>query len=275
MARYDGRTVLITGASSGIGAALARTCASAGANVVLVARRVERLQALADDIDPSGQRVMVAPADLTIDGEIESMVGAALERFGRIDVVMANAGVGIGGRFEQLSVDDFRRQLEVNVFGVLRTVGATRESLIETNGRLAIVGSVNGFLALPGTGPYSMSKFAIRGLADVLRAEFAGEGVSVTHVVPGFVDTEIRRVDNAGALRADWVDPAPRWIRIPVARAARAIARAVDRRARERILGGHGHAAVFLARHFPRTVAWVLARGARRSRADPKRGDGT
>ena len=116
---FAGQVVFITGASSGIGAALAREFARRGADLALAARRTDRLAALAAEITKSGRRALVLACDVTLDSDLEAAVARTREAFGRIDVVVANAGFGVVGSVESLGVDDFRRQFETNVFGVL------------------------------------------------------------------------------------------------------------------------------------------------------------
>jgi short-subunit dehydrogenase len=166
-------------------------------------------------------------------------------------------------------LDDYRRQFETNVFGVLRTVKAALAPLAAARGRLAIVGSVAGHIASPGSSPYAMSKFAVRALAESLGHELAPSGVSVTLVSPGFVESEIRKVDNAGVLHSDERDPAPAWLLVPAARAARAIVRGIARRRREVVVTGHGKIIVVLQRHVPGLMAAIIRRGGVRSRPQP------
>ena len=265
------RVVLITGASSGIGAGLAREFARQGADLVLAARRTERLEALAAEIERLGRRALVVRCDVTADGDLDRAVVAARERFGRLDVAVANAGFGVVGPVERLRLDDYRRQFETNVFGVLRTVHATVPELKQTRGRLVILGSVSGWIATPGSSPYAMSKFAVRALAEALGHELAPAGVAVTLVSPGFVDSEIRRVDNEGRLRPELREPVPAWLIMPTDRAARQIVRAVRRRRREAVITGHGRAAVLLQRLTPWLVAWGIRRFGVRSRAEARR----
>ncbi|HXD97942.1 MAG TPA: SDR family NAD(P)-dependent oxidoreductase, partial [Candidatus Acidoferrum sp.] len=189
MTRFAGQVVLITGASSGIGAALAREFARQGADVVLLARRADRLAALAREIEGTGRRALVVTADVTVDGDLDRAVASTEAAFGRLDVVIANAGFGVVGPVESLTLDDYRRQFETNVFGVLRTVQATLTLLKASRGRLVILGSVAGHIATPGSSPYSMSKFAVRALAEALGHELAPTGVSVTLISPGFVES--------------------------------------------------------------------------------------
>src|SRR5437899_7096570 len=129
MKRFPDAVVFITGASSGIGAALARRFAREGAAVALTARRVERLHELATELTTAGARVVVTPCDVTVDEEVERAMARARQALGRVSVVVANAGFGVVGRVDRLTLEDYRRQFETNVFGVLRTVYAGLDDL--------------------------------------------------------------------------------------------------------------------------------------------------
>jgi short-subunit dehydrogenase len=258
MGKIAGSVTLITGASSGIGAAVAREIARQGGDLVLAARREERIEAVSGEIEAMGQRALVVPCDVTRDGDLEAAVGKARQAFGRLDHVLANAGFGVVGRSSELGIDDYRRQFETNVFGVLRTVEATREELIATRGCLAIVGSVNGCVALPDTSPYSMSKFAVHALASCLWYELRAEGVDVVLIAPGFVESEIRQVDNKGVHHPQARDHVPSWLALSSDKAARRIVRALRRRPRVEVITGHARIAMSLQRHFPRLVASLV-----------------
>ena len=209
--------------------------------------------------------------DVTVDGDPERAAATARERFGRVDVVVANAGFGVVGPFALLSVDDYRRQFETNVFGVIRTIKATLADVRRARGRIAIIGSVSGHIATPGSSPYAMSKFAVRGLAEALGHELASSGASVTLVSPGFVESEIRRVDNSGVLRDETPDPIPKFLVMSTARAARQIVRAIARRRREVVVTGHGKVVVFAQRHAPWLTSAVIRRFGVRSRGEASR----
>jgi len=269
MTSFTGQVILITGASSGIGAALAREFARAGGDLVLAARRLDRLEHVRADVEREGRRAAVVACDVTVDGDVEKAADLARQTFGRLDVVVANAGYGVVGPVERLTLDDYRRQFETNVFGVLRTVYATLADLKASRGRLVIIGSVNGYVAPPGTGPYAMSKFAVRALADALGHELAPAGVSVVLINPGFVESEIRQVDNRGVWHAEPAVGPPRWLVMPADRAARQIVRAVAGRRREAVITGLGKVAVFVQRHVPGLVALVLRRARIRGRGEP------
>jgi short-subunit dehydrogenase len=258
MAKMDGKVAFITGASSGIGAAMAREFARLGADVVLLARRWERLEALALEIRARGRKALTIRCDVTKDGDLEKAVEKTLEDFGRIDWVIANAGFGVPGAVYKLTIDDYRRQFETNIFGVLRTVQATRDALIASRGSVAIMGSVMSYLALPVSSPYSMSKHAVRALAGSLRAEMAKYGVGVTLLAPGFVNSEIRQVDNQGQRHEQAREKLPGWIRMDTDKAAAKLVRAVLRRRRVAVITFHGRTVVFLERHFPWLISFLV-----------------
>jgi short-subunit dehydrogenase len=148
----------------------------------------------------------------------------------------------------------------------MRTIYATLPELKRTRGRLAIIGSVSGYVATPGASAYSMSKFAVRALAESLHYELARDGVTVTLISPGFVVSEIGRVDNQGQLHDRDASRAPDWLRMPTAEAARQIVAAIDAGRREAIITGHGKALVFLSRHVPWLLRALLRAGAKRRR---------
>jgi short-subunit dehydrogenase len=240
-------SVLITGASSGIGAALAREYDKRGARVAMLARREDKLLAVAKELRDAHPIV----CDVTDEASVQNAVRTAIRAVGELDVVIANAGISVLGTVEELSIDDYRRQMETNVFGVLRTVKASLSSLRRASGRIALVGSVSGFLSLPGTSAYAMSKFAVRALAEALGAELSSQGVSVTHVAPGFVESEMRSINGKN-------DPIPPFLVMPNDRAAHEIARAVEARKPEAVITNHGKAAMFVATRFPRTIHSVV-----------------
>ena len=263
--------MFITGASSGIGAALARQFAREGAAVALAARRVDRLQAVASELSAAGNLIVTVACDVTVDGDVERAMATARQALGPISVVVANAGFGVVGRVVQLGLDDYRRQFETNVFGVLRTVYAGLDDLKRTRGRLVILGSVSGHIGFPGGSAYSMSKFAVRALAQSLDGELGRDGVSVTLVSPGFVESEIHQIDNRGIRHPDARRHAPSWLIMPTDRAARLIVNAAARRRREIVITGHGKLMVGFQRLAPRLLGFILRHSGAQSRPEPGR----
>jgi short-subunit dehydrogenase len=268
MQRFQGRTVFITGASSGIGAALARRFAAEGADLVLAARRVDKLQAVSASLPLPHGSVRIIECDVSRDGDLPAAVQEIQRGGGRIDVVIANAGYGVAGKIQNIGFADYQRQTETNVYGVLRTIYATLDELKRTRGQLVIMGSVAGHVPQPGMSAYGMSKFAIRALTESIRMDLAGEGIAVTLISPGFVDSDIRRTDNRGVLHEHARDPVPAWLRVSADRAARDIVNAVFRKRRERIVTAHGRAIVFIYRHWPWLVRLIHRMGLK-SRPEP------
>jgi len=252
---FRDKSVLITGASSGIGEELALQLAQAGARLTLAARRKDRLESVAQRIAELGRsRPLVSECDVTRDGDLERTVADAVHAFGKLDVVFANAGFGVVAPLKKLTLEDFRRQFETNVFGVLRTIYAALPELEKSRGNLAIIGSVSGWVSTPGASPYSMSKFALRALANAITPELRHEGIKVTLVSPGFVASDIRITDNYGTLHAGSKDPIPPRLIVSTPTAVREILRAVARGKRERIVTGHGKVLVAIERFAP----WML-----------------
>jgi len=268
--KFRGHAVLITGASSGIGAALARELAREGAQLVLMARRHERLDELCAELAASGASAVAHVGDVTRRADLDTAVALAVERFGKLDMAVANAGFGVVGPLEKLEVEDYRRQFETNVFAVLETSKACLAELKKTRGRLVLVGSVAGYISTPNASPYAMSKFAVRALAEALGPELAAQGVTVTLISPGFVTSEIRQVDNRGGWHPQAKDPLPSWLPMPTDIAAKKIVAAAYKRRREAIITAHGRVLVWLSRFAPWVLRFAARRGVR-GRREPRR----
>ncbi len=260
MGKFTGTVTLITGASSGIGAALALEIAKQGGDLVIVARRQERIRALAAEIEGFGRQALAIGCDVTLGSDLDETVKKSVEVFGKLDNVVANAGFGVAGRADRLTMEDYRRQFETNVFGVLKTFHSAVGQLASSRGCFVIVGSINGFIALPGLSAYSMSKFAVHALADSLYHELKPLGIAVVLIAPGFVRTEIRKVNSRGVFNPEARDGVPGWLQMPAENAARQIAQAIYKRQRLRIITGHGQVAVFIQRHFPKIVSLFISR---------------
>jgi len=249
---FRDKAVLITGASSGIGEELACQLGQAGAKLTLTARRRELLEALAERIAGTGQaRPVVAECDVTRDEDLERAVTETLRQWGRLDVVIANAGFGVVGALKKLTIADYRRQWETNVFGVLRTIYAALPEIEKAQGRIVIMGSVSGWVSSPGASPYTMSKFAVRALAKSITPELGLSGIKVTLLSPGFVASNIRRVDNQGTLHAQAQEPIPRWIVVDTDKAVREMLKAIAQGKQEAVITGPGKALVALERFLP------------------------
>ena len=206
------RVAVVTGASSGIGAAVAKALAAEGATVVTVARRAERLEALARDIRDAGGTAHPAPTDVTRREQVEAMVDDAVARFGRIDILVNNAGVMPLAPMASAPVDDWERMVDVNLKGVLYGLGAVLPVMVrQQRGHIVNVGSLAGRRPFPGGTVYAATKFAVRALSWGLHLELGAEhGIRVTDVQPGVVSTElfdhIEDDDVREGFKAGWTD---------------------------------------------------------------------
>jgi NADP-dependent 3-hydroxy acid dehydrogenase YdfG len=197
----DDKVFLITGASTGIGAATARHAVQAGYRVVLAARSADKLNALARELGGE-DRALPIECDVTEWEAQESMARQAVERFGGIDVVFANAGFGATRGFLEETPDHWRSMVLTNVLGVAYTIRATLTQLTQRRGHMVITSSVAGRRALPGS-LYSASKHAVTAMGESLRQELNGTGVRVTLIEPGGVDTPFFSTRTEGRLEAD------------------------------------------------------------------------
>ncbi|MFJ6181834.1 SDR family oxidoreductase [Streptomyces sp. NPDC092295] len=195
----DGATVLVTGASSGIGAATARAASRAGARVVLLARREERIRRLAEEL---GEEALAVPCDVTDRTQVEKAVRDAVEKFGRIDVLVNNAGQGLQATVDAIDPDDFRALLELNLVAPLVAM-QTVLPVMRQQGAGAIINVSSGITwsTLPGSGAYAASKAALQKLSAIARAEVAEAGIVVSLMYPSITETEF-----VGALRGSVED---------------------------------------------------------------------
>jgi uncharacterized protein len=188
---YVGVNALITGASSGIGQALARRFAAEGARVALVARRVDRLDALAEEVRRGGGEALVLRCDVADREQVFAAAKQVIDRFGSVDLLVNNAGYGHHRPFLRWDLDDMERMMRVNYFGTLYWTKALLGQMVERRrGWLVFVASVAGKLAVPEESAYAASKFAVVGLAETLSYEVEDAGVQVLTVCPGTIRTE-------------------------------------------------------------------------------------
>jgi NADP-dependent 3-hydroxy acid dehydrogenase YdfG len=192
---------LITGASSGIGAATARHASEAGYRLVLAARSIDRLSDLATELGGEDRAVAVR-CDVTSWEDQEAMVATALERYGSLDVAFANAGFGARRGFLEESPEHWKAMVLTNVYGAALTIRAALPPLKESVGHLLLTGSVAGRRALPGS-LYSATKWAVTAMGEAARLELNGTGVRVTLIEPGMVDTPFFENRISNGLEAD------------------------------------------------------------------------
>jgi short-subunit dehydrogenase len=250
-------SVLVTGASSGIGEASALRFARTGARLGLLARREERLHDVADRVRNSGGEALVVPVDLGDDQKARAAVHSVESNFGGIDVLVNNAGFGLYAPIESVPRDDLERLFAVNTFGAIACAQAALPGMRRRGRGLIInVSSVVGKRALPMTGAYGASKYALHAFSDALRVELEGTGVRVSVICPGYTATEFsERVIDYGAERGKPLGGAM---------TAEAVAEVVFdcalRPRREIVLTGKGRLLVFLNRFLPGLADRALAR---------------
>jgi short-subunit dehydrogenase len=185
------KVVLITGASSGIGAGAARRLAKEGAKVVLAARRIELLKELAEEITAKGGDALPLQVDVTDHAEIQQMINTTLDKYGRLDVLVNNAGLGFSADVKDIDTAKLRLQVAVNLVGLIECAqAALRPMLSQGSGHIINVSSLAGLVGAPGSSVYSATKFGVIGFSDSLRREVHKHGVLVTTFCPGFVATE-------------------------------------------------------------------------------------
>lgn len=187
----EGKVVLITGASSGIGEAAARLLAKQGAQVMLGARRVERLESLTDEIRSAGGTAEYRKLDVTDPEDMEAFVNEAVEKFGRVDVIVNNAGVMPLSNLEERKIDEWNRMIDVNIRGVLHGIAAGLPVMqAQGGGQFVNVASIGAYEVTPTASVYCATKYAVRAISEGLRME-TGRSIRVTLVSPGVTESEL------------------------------------------------------------------------------------
>jgi NAD(P)-dependent dehydrogenase (short-subunit alcohol dehydrogenase family) len=254
------KVVWITGGGSGLGEVLAVEMARRGAYVVVSGRRQDKLDAVVTRVERGGGRAIAIPCDVTDDSAVQAVVKTIIAQCGHLDVAVANAGVGVSGPFEKLTDAEWRRQFDINVIGLVSTARHTLPELRKSRGRLVLIASVVSFMVGRNTAPYCSSKWAVRAIGIALAQELHGSGVTCTTIYPGFVESEITYVDNAGVFRPDRHDPRPKRLMWSGERAAKVMANAIAKRKEHFVFTGHGKIAAWLGQHFPRLLSWGIKR---------------
>lgn len=185
-----GKVCVVTGASSGIGEATVRALAGAGAQVVLAARREERLAEVAEQIRRKGGQALTVRCDVATPADVERLAAKTERTFGRCDVLVNNAGVPGGGTFTELTMEQIERVTAINYLGVLRCTKLFLPMVLDSRGHIVNIASIAGRHAIPGSAVYTAAKHAIVGLSESLYQELVPRGVMVTSVNPGLVATE-------------------------------------------------------------------------------------
>ena len=252
-----GATAVVTGAASGIGAALAQALAVRGANLALADRNEAGLEVVAARVRPQGVRVSTHLIDVTDHDAIDALPAAVLAAHGEVGVLVNNAGVAMAGIFADISIEEFSWLFEINFWAPVRLTRAFMPALSRAPAaHIVNMSSLFGLVAPPGQVAYSASKFALRGFSEALRHELEGSSISLTVVHPGGVRTEIAN----SARVPEKLDPAEvrkgigamnKHLRMPPDQAAELIARAIEKRSKRLVIGNDAKLVSILQRLFP------------------------
>ena len=245
-----GKVVIITGASSGIGKALAKEFYLRGAKLSLAARRIDQLETLKSELPNS--EILCVQTDVALESDCKRLIDITLEKFGRIDILINNAGISMRALFKDMDLEVMHRVMDVNFYGTVYCTKYALPHLLASKGSLVGIISIAGYLGLPGRTAYSASKFAIRGFLDTIRIEHLHSGLHVLVAAPGFTASEVRKV----ALTADGTPqgetPRNEGAMMSAETCAHAIAKAVRKRKRTLVLTFiEGKLSVFLGKFFP------------------------
>lgn len=260
---FKDKVAVVTGASSGIGLAVARKFAECGAWVVLAARSEDKLRQLEEELSQK-TRVVFVKTDVSVEEDCRRLIETAVTAFGRLDILVNNAGISMRAMFRDLDLSVIRRLMDVNFWGTVYCTKYALPYLLESKGSVVGVVSTAGFKGLPGRTGYSASKYAINGFLDTLRSEHLYDGLHVLVFAPGFTSSNIRNT----ALTADGSQqgstPRDEGKMMSAERVADIMLRRIRRRSRRAVLTPTSKLLLFLARIFPRLTDrmeyWYMAR---------------
>jgi short-subunit dehydrogenase len=261
------KVVVITGASKGIGAELARQLAAKGARLVLAARSSQELEAVAEECRQHGSQVITVKTDVALERDCQAMVSGAVLAFGGIDVLVNNAGLTMWARFEDIQdLSILERIMQVNYMGAVYCTRHALPYLHASRGVLVGVSSLAGRVGVPTRTGYSASKHAMTGFFDSLRIELADSGVAVTMIYPGFVSTGIRENATGPDGKAIPVSPLKEGEVMGVEECARLIVGAIERRRREVVMTARGKIGLWLKLVAPGLIDRIARRAIERGR---------
>jgi short-subunit dehydrogenase len=245
------KVIIITGATSGIGKALAYECASRGARLVISGRNHESLMEIAADLLRTGIRVLPVKADVTVEDDCRELIRKAGGEYGRIDVLVNNAGISMRALFEEVDVNVLRKLMDTNFWGTVYCSKFALPYLLKSKGSLVGISSIAGYKGLPGRTGYSSSKFAMQGLLEVIRIENRKKGLHVLIAAPGFTTSNIRNVALAKDGTMQGETPLDEDKLMPAEMVAKKIADAIEKRKRTLILTTLGKMMVLINKFFP------------------------
>jgi short-subunit dehydrogenase len=248
------KVIIITGATSGIGKALAYEYASRGARLVISARNNEKLMEVSEDLLRTGIRVLPVKADVSVEEDCRELIRKTVEELGTIDVLINNAGISMRALFEEVDLEVLRKLMNTNFWGTVYCSKFALPYLLKSKGSLVGISSIAGYKGLPGRTGYSSSKFAMQGLLEVIRIENRKKGLHVLIAAPGFTASNIRNVALSKDGRQQGETPLDESKLMPAETVANKIADAIERRKRTLILTTQGKMTVLLNKFLPSFV---------------------
>ena len=254
MSKMDikGKVVVITGASSGIGLALAESFAAAGAKLVLAARNLAKLQEIAANLKLKyASEVIAIGVDVSKELQCQNLMDQTVKNFGQIDVLINNAGISMRAIFEEVDLKVLSEVMDINFWGTVFCTKHALPALLKSKGVIVGVSSIAGYKGLPGRTGYSASKFAMQGFLESVRVENLYKGLSVLIACPGFTASNIRSVARSKDGLPQGESPMNEKNIMQPEQVAQAILRAVEQRKRTLVLTTQGKFTVWLAKHFP------------------------
>jgi len=251
---YKDKVVIITGASSGIGEALAKEFSQREAKVVIAARSFEKLTKLAEQLHNDSIEILPVKTDVSQESDCRELIRKSIEKFGKIDILINNAGISMRALFEEVEIEVMKKVMDINYWGMVYCTKYALSSILEQKGTVVGVSSIAGFKGLPGRVGYSSSKFAMHGFLEVLRTENMKKGLHVLLACPGFTSTNIRKtaLDKDGTAQGE--TPRDEGNMMTAEEVAKRIADAITKRKRSLVLTTQGKLTVFLNKFIP---SWV------------------
>lgn len=245
------KVVIITGASSGIGEALARKFSSEGSIVVIAARQTDKLELLKKELEAKGRKCLVVKCDVSIESECKNLAEQTLAAFGRIDVLINNAGISMRALFNDLDLNVIKKVMDINFWGAVYCTKHALPALLKAKGSVVGVSSIAGKKGLPGRTGYSASKFALEGFLETLRTENLKKDLHVLVACPGFTASNIRQTALAKDGSNQGESPRDEKGMMSAEEVANHIYNAVVARKRDLVLTGQGKLTVLLNKFFP------------------------
>lgn len=243
------KVVLVTGASSGIGKALAMAAISRGAKVAVCARNIAKLEEVFATV--SSERILMIQADVSKEEDCKSFISTVVEKWGRIDVLLNNAGISMRALFEDVDLSVVKELMDINFWGAVYCTKYALKHILEAKGVILGVSSIAGYRGLPGRMAYSSSKFALQGFLESLRTELLHTGVHVMWVCPGFTESNIRKVARSSDGSYQQESPLKEEKLMSAEEVAERCMKGIEKRKRTLVMTFQGKLTVFVNKLFP------------------------